>query len=291
MFSKSKKKSTIDPDQKAQFEYAAKRVRQKKRLYQHFVVFLIGSVLLIVINKVLDVGQDFFIKDWFVWAILIWVFLLLYHVFNVFVTNKFMGKDWESRQLEKLKTKQQERINKLEQSLGGPKESAASKLSPNLTMIVAAGENNEIGLNQELLWHLPDDFKRFKELTTGHHIIMGRKTWETFPKPLPNRIHIVISRDPDYKKPGCIVVNSLEAAIEKSAIDSQPYIIGGGQIYEQALEYAQKMEITRVHGTFEADAFFPEFDPANWKLVNEEFHDIDEKHTLSFTYQTFVRNN
>ncbi|MEP2936756.1 MAG: dihydrofolate reductase [Gilvibacter sp.] len=291
MFSKSKKNSSIDPDQKAQFEYAAKRVRQKKRLYQHFVVFLIGSVLLIVINKVLDVGQDFFIKDWFVWAILIWVFLLLYHVFNVFVTNKFMGKDWESSQLEKLKAKQQDRINKLEQSLGGPKESTATKLSPNLTMIVAAGENNEIGLNQELLWHLPDDFKRFKELTTGHHIIMGRKTWETFPKPLPNRIHIVISRDPDYKKPGCIVVNSLEAAIEKSAIDSQPYIIGGGQIYEQALEYAQKMEITRVHGTFEADAFFPAFDPANWKLIKEEFHGKDEKHTLSFTYQTFVRNH
>jgi dihydrofolate reductase len=158
-------------------------------------------------------------------------------------------------------------------------------------MIVAAGENNEIGLNQELLWHLPDDFKRFKALTTGHHIIMGRKTWETFPKPLPNRIHIVISRDPEYKKQGCIVVNSLEAALEKSSIDKQPFIIGGGQIYEQALEYAQKMEITRVHSTFEADAFFPVFNPANWQLTNEEFHDKDEKHAHSFTYQTFVRNS
>ena len=128
-------------------------------------------------------------------------------------------------------------------------------------MIAAVAENNAIGLNNDLLWHLPNDFKRFKTLTTGHYIIMGRKTFESFPKPLPNRTHIVITRNSNYQVPeGVVVVNSLEAAIEASAMDLQPYIIGGGEIYKQAILVADKIELTRVHESFPADKFFPKVD-------------------------------
>ena len=106
-----------------------------------------------------------------------------------------------------------------------------SHIMPVITMIAAAGEGNELGKDNDLVWHLPDDFKRFKSLTTGHHIIMGRKTFESFPKLLPNRTHIVISRNPDYKAEGAIVVSSLEAALAQCGDDEQPFIIGGGQIY------------------------------------------------------------
>ncbi|MEG9329032.1 dihydrofolate reductase [Salinimicrobium catena] len=158
-----------------------------------------------------------------------------------------------------------------------------------LTMIAAAGENNALGKDNDLVWHLPDDFKRFKKLTTGHHIIMGRKTFETFPKPLPNRTHIVITRKKDYQKEGAIVVHSLEEALKLAKDDPQPFIIGGGEIYELALPEADKIELTRVHGTFEADAFFPEIDENNWELVESSFHPTDENHDYSFTYLTYRR--
>ncbi len=158
-----------------------------------------------------------------------------------------------------------------------------------VTMIAAAGENNALGKDNDLVWHLPDDFKRFKELTTGHHIIMGRKTFESFPKPLPNRTHVVITRREDYKKEGAVVVNSLEEALELAKGDRQPYIIGGGEIYSLALSEADKIELTRVHGTFEADAFFPEIDEKNWKLVSSTFHPKDERHEYAFTYLTYER--
>jgi dihydrofolate reductase len=125
-----------------------------------------------------------------------------------------------------------------------------------LTMIAAAAENNALGKDGDLVWHLPDDFKRFKKLTTGHHIIMGRKTFESFPKPLPNRTHIVITRNRDYTKEGCIVVHNLEDALKIAEGDTQPFIIGGGEIYKLALNASEKIELTRVHDTFEADAFF-----------------------------------
>lgn len=156
-------------------------------------------------------------------------------------------------------------------------------------MIAAAAENNALGKDNDLVWHLPDDFKRFKELTTGHHIIMGRKTFESFPKPLPNRTHVVITRKKNYKKEGAVVVNSLEEALELAKEDRQPYIIGGGEIYRLALPEADRIELTRVHGTFEADAFFPEIDENNWKLVSSTFHPKDERHQYAFTYLTYER--
>ncbi|GLB51074.1 dihydrofolate reductase [Neptunitalea chrysea] len=158
-----------------------------------------------------------------------------------------------------------------------------------ITIIAAAAENNALGKDNDLVWHLPDDFKRFKELTTGHHIIMGRKTFESFPKPLPNRTHIVITRKTDYKPEGCIVVHSLEEAIATVTNDDTPYIIGGGEIYKMAIEVADCIELTRVHGEFEADTFFPEISSKNWKIVDSVFHDKDVKHAYSFTYQTYKR--
>ncbi|GLB49009.1 dihydrofolate reductase [Neptunitalea lumnitzerae] len=158
-----------------------------------------------------------------------------------------------------------------------------------LTLIAAAAENNELGKDNDLVWHLPDDFKRFKQLTTGHHIIMGRKTFESFPKPLPNRTHVVITRSTDYSPKGCIVVNSMEDALAIAKNDDKPYIIGGGEIYKLGLPYADCVELTRVHGSFEADTFFPEIKPQNWKIMNSEFHDKDAKHAYSFTYETYLR--
>tara|TARA_R110002049_G_scaffold1130_23_gene8372 strand:+ start:566 stop:1045 length:480 start_codon:yes stop_codon:yes gene_type:complete len=158
-----------------------------------------------------------------------------------------------------------------------------------ITMIAAAGENNELGRDNELVWHLPDDFKRFKQLTTGHHIIMGRKTFESFPKLLPNRTHIVITRNKNYHQRGVIIVHSMEEALNQAGNDAQPFIIGGGEIYKIGLEFATKIELTRVHGTFDADAYFPEIPQATWKLISSEEHERDERHAYSFTYETWVK--
>jgi dihydrofolate reductase len=158
-----------------------------------------------------------------------------------------------------------------------------------IIMIAAASENNALGKNNELVWHLPNDFKRFKSLTSGHHIIMGRKTFESFPKPLPNRTHIVISRQENYAPEGCIVVNSMAKAIEICPLDESIYIIGGGEIYNLGLPFSDKIELTRVHHDFEADAFFPEINPQDWEIVNSEFQLKDDKHQFDYTYQTYVR--
>ncbi|MFT4698992.1 MAG: dihydrofolate reductase, partial [Flavobacteriaceae bacterium] len=113
-----------------------------------------------------------------------------------------------------------------------------------ITIIAAAGENNELGKDNDLVWHLPDDFKRFKQLTTNHHIIMGRKTFESFPKPLPNRTHVVITRNSEYKKEGAIITNSMKSALEIARDDSEIFIIGGGEIYTLGLSFATKIELT-----------------------------------------------
>jgi len=158
-----------------------------------------------------------------------------------------------------------------------------------ITIIAAAGLNNALGKENTLVWHLPDDFKRFKELTTGHHIIMGRKTFESFPKPLPNRTHIVITRQKNYNPTGCIVVESIEKALEICPKNEETFIIGGGEIYRLALPYTTKIELTRVNENFGADVFFPEIDLKEWELVQEEFHAKDEKHLYDFSYQTYIR--
>ncbi|WP_083253312.1 dihydrofolate reductase [Flavivirga aquatica] len=307
MFSKKKPTPQIDKDQLELIENAQNRIKQKKRLYIHFVFFLIGAVFLIVANTVLGIGKDFKIlgKEWFLFAILAWLFLFVYHLFNVFVTYKFMGKAWEKKQLDKLVAKQQLRIEKLKKGFvkeetliaqsevyNEPKPQKEKTNSPKqeLTIIVAAAENDAIGKDNKLIWHLSDDLKRFKNLTNGHHIIMGRKTFESFPKPLPNRTHVVITRQDNYKVPeGVIVVNSLEDAIDASKKDLNPFIIGGGEIYKQALLVANKIELTRVHDSFEADTFFPKIDASIWEETSNVSHSRDEKHDYDFSFLTYIR--
>jgi len=160
-------------------------------------------------------------------------------------------------------------------------------------MIAAAAENNALGKDNDLLWHLPDDFKRFKKLTSGHKIIMGRKTYESFPKPLPNRTHIIITRDNNYTVDfeECMIVHSLEDAIDQVE-DEIAFIIGGGEIYKQGEKESDKIELTRVHGNFEdADTYFPEIDENVWIMTKQEFHPTDERHQYSFTYLTYERKN
>ncbi|RNC84242.1 MAG: dihydrofolate reductase [Winogradskyella sp.] len=308
MFGKKKQTTSIDKDQLELIENAQKRIRQKKRLYVHFVVFLIGAVFLIIANTILGIGEDFTIAgvNWFVYAILAWLFLFAYHFINVFITHKFMGKDWEKHQLERLVSKQQQRIDEIKKTLikeetemaksqlFQDQDSAANldeKKKTNLTIIVAAGEDNAIGKDNDLIWHLSDDLKRFKRLTNGHHIIMGRKTFESFPKPLPNRTHVVITRKTNYEAPeGVIVVNSLEEAIDASSSDNNPFVIGGGEIYKQALPLVDKLEITRVHASFEdADTFFPTIDAQIWKEVSRTTRDADDKHKYAFSFITYER--
>jgi dihydrofolate reductase len=155
-----------------------------------------------------------------------------------------------------------------------------------IIMIAAASGNNVIGKDNDLIWRLPDDFKRFKALTSGHDIIMGRKTFESLPGILPNRTHIIVTRNKDYKVDGCEVESSLAEAL---VTRTDAFIIGGGEIYKQGMELADKIELTRVHANFEGDTFFPEINLNEWKLINEEFHDSDLKHQYSFTYQTYIR--
>ncbi len=158
-----------------------------------------------------------------------------------------------------------------------------------IIMIAAVAENNALGKDNELVWHLPNDFKRFKTLTSGHHIIMGRKTFESFPKPLPNRTHIIITRQKNYQAEGCIIVDSIEKALTICPKDEDSFIIGGGEIYTLGLAYTDKIEITRVHSSFEADVYFPEINKKDWELEKNVFNKKDEKHKYDYTYETFVR--
>ena len=294
MFNKNKNTQEIDKDQLELIQNAQRRIKQKKRLYTHFVIFLIGSIILIVANIFFNIGKDvtLFGVNWFVYAIFIWLFILLYHTFNVFVTHKFMGKDWEQKQLEKLVTQQQKRIDELKKETNNSQTENSPEVKKNskLTIIVAAGENNAIGKDNKLIWHLSDDLKRFKSLTNNHHIIMGRKTFESFPKPLPNRTHIVITRQLNYQVPeGVLIVNSLEEAVNIVKNDDQAFIIGGGEIYKQAMSLANKIEITRVHENFEADAFFPKIDSTIWKETKNTFHGKDKNHKYSFSFLTYQK--
>ena len=163
-------------------------------------------------------------------------------------------------------------------------------MKKSITIIVAAAENNAIGKDNDLIWSLPNDLKRFKKLTSGHSIIMGRKTFDSFPGLLPNRKHIVISRNKNISfSDEVTVVNNFEDAIRETGNDENPFIIGGGQIYKLAMDLSDKIELTRVHEEFKADTFFPKIYKDKWKLINEEFNEKDERHQFSFTYKTYIK--
>lgn len=162
-------------------------------------------------------------------------------------------------------------------------------LTMNLSILAAKATNNTIGENNQLIWRLPADLKHFRELTTGETVIMGRKTFESIGKALPERNNIIITRQPGYQAPGCEVVHSLEEAIQASAQEENVFIIGGGEIYRQALDLAGTLYITEVHETFAGDTVFPEIDKGTWAETFREDHLADEKNPYDYSFVTYQR--
>jgi dihydrofolate reductase len=158
-----------------------------------------------------------------------------------------------------------------------------------VSIIVAIAENNGIGKDNQLLWHLPADLKHFKNTTSGHTVIMGRKTFDSVGKPLPNRRNIVITRAPSLEIPGAEVVNTLDAAIALCDPDEEVFIVGGAQIYKMAMPVTDKIYLTVVKGNFEADTFFPAIDPEIWKEESSTSYEPDEKNNIGYTISTLVR--
>ncbi len=157
-----------------------------------------------------------------------------------------------------------------------------------INIIAAVGKNLELGCNNLLLCHLPTDLKRFKAITKGHSVIMGDRTWESLPfKPLPHRRNIVISLDTQYQAENAEVVHSIEAAIEAVQGEAEAFVIGGATIYRLFLEKADRMYLTHIESSFEADVYFPKFEENSWKLVNEEPPVEDNGYTT--IYRTYER--
>lgn len=158
-----------------------------------------------------------------------------------------------------------------------------------ISAITAAAENNVIGKDNALPWHLPADMKFFKKTTLHHPVIMGRKTYDSFGKALPNRQNIVITRKHDYALPDALVTASLEEAVDKANAfhPEEIFILGGQQIFEQSMPIIRRLYLTRIHENFEGDAFFPITDFANWKKVKDEYHAPDEKNKYAYSFQTW----
>ena len=156
-----------------------------------------------------------------------------------------------------------------------------------LSVIVALAKNRVIGLNNTLPWHLPEDLKRFKQLTMGHHIIMGRKTFESLGRLLPGRQTVIVTRNPDYKVDGAIVVHSLEQAISVSSADSEAFLIGGAELYQQSLPLAKRLYLTMIDAEFEGDAYFPEIELDHWDLLEQQ--DLISQQGWAFHYLSYQR--
>ncbi len=158
-----------------------------------------------------------------------------------------------------------------------------------LSIIVAVADNGVIGSGNQLPWRLPDDLKRFKALSLGKPIAMGRKTFDSIGRPLPGRLNIVISRQPRLEIPGCTVVTSIDAAIAAAEPASEIVIVGGADIYRQVLPRVQVIHLTRVHAEVEGDVLFPELKARQWREVAKEYHPADERHAHAFTFSTLER--
>lgn len=154
------------------------------------------------------------------------------------------------------------------------------------SIIVAKSQNNAIGKDNQLLWHLPQDMRHFKQMTLGHHMIMGRKTFESIGKPLPGRELIVVTRNPDYQVPGCKIVGSIEEALDwaEQAGETEVLIAGGEQIYRAMLPVADKIYLTEVKTVLEGDTFFPELDKNEWKEIKRTAHPADEQHAYAYNF-------
>lgn len=161
----------------------------------------------------------------------------------------------------------------------------------NISIIVAVASNNAIGKDNDLLWHISADLKRFKRLTEGHYIIMGKRTYFSLPKrPLPNRTNVIITDVAGEEIDDCIMAYSIEDAISKMDKEKENFIIGGGSIYKQFMPYANKLYITRVHKDFEADTFFPEISSYDWKIVEKEDVTDDVQNDFTYTFEIYERN-
>lgn len=160
-----------------------------------------------------------------------------------------------------------------------------------LSVVVAVGVNRQIGLNNQLLWHLSDDLKRFKNLTKGHHILMGRKTYESIGRPLPNRTNIIVTRDKSYSVEGCVVVHSIEEAIEfaRNNGESELFFCGGEAIYSKGLELCHKLYLTEVDYNGEADTFLPDYNQYQWECEASEAFSSNEKNEFSFVTKDLVK--
>jgi len=157
-----------------------------------------------------------------------------------------------------------------------------------ISIVVAISENRAIGKDNKLLWYLPNDLKHFKAITSGHTVIMGRKTYESVGKPLPNRRNIIITRQ-DIAIEGCEVVNSIKAALELCRTEREVFIVGGAEIYKQSLHLTDRIYLTVVHKQFEGDSFFPEIKKTDWLQVSREDHQPDEKNSLPYSFITYER--
>ncbi|WP_118195711.1 dihydrofolate reductase [Albibacterium indicum] len=158
-----------------------------------------------------------------------------------------------------------------------------------ISIIVAAAQNNAIGKNNELLWHMPADLKYFKDKTTGHAVIMGRKTYESVGKPLPNRRNIVITRKKDYQKEGIEVCHSLQDALALCDPDDENFIVGGAEVYSEAMAVSDRIYFTLIYDEFEADAFFPPILPDFWQLTSESLHEADDKNPYDYNFMVYER--
>lgn len=165
-----------------------------------------------------------------------------------------------------------------------------SRIKKNISIIVAIAENYAIGLNNDLLWHLSDDLKRFKKITSGHTIMMGRNTFLSLPNgALPNRKHIVITDQSGEIFDGCSMAYSIEEALEIAGDEEECFVIGGGMVYKQMLPVCGKLYLTQVHHSFEADTFFPEIDFSEWEKMESERVDASEKNEFPHTYSLYLR--
>jgi len=162
-------------------------------------------------------------------------------------------------------------------------------MSDNLSIIVAVAKDGVIGLNNTLPWHLPEDLKRFRALTTGHHIIMGRKTYESLGRLLPGRTTVIVTRNQDYQLEGALVAHSLEAAIALCKNDNEAFLIGGAELYQAGVKLANKLYLTEMDLDIAGDAFFPEFDVSEWQEISREAHTSAQD--LSYRYITYVRKS
>lgn len=160
-----------------------------------------------------------------------------------------------------------------------------------ISLVVAASENNVIGKNNQLLWHLPNDMKFFKNTTWAMPVVMGRKTFDSLGKPLTGRTNIIITRQGDWKADGVHVASNFEEALEKARdVDAkEAFVIGGGEIFRQSLEKAGRIFLTRVHATFDGDTFFPDIDPQQWKLSSNLDFKADQKHAFDYSFQVWDR--